>query len=198
VWCRNFEVGTGGPRENRRSGKGGPQIRQAAARDRPPRVPKGRSYARSRMFATLGAYHRPPRAVAMPRVQRLCNLPKRPCASFLGLADDRQHVGRVAIRLGPPTPRSRSSSPAAKRGAFFEATRPRWWPALKPLPASPYVLAEWRIRRVSLDYHVEVEKHYYSVPHRFVRAEVEVRFTARTVEILPQRRADRRASAHER
>ena len=57
-------------------------------------------------------------------------------------------------------------------------------PALKPLPASPYVLAEWRIRRVSLDYHVEVEKHYYSVPHRFVRAEVEVRFTARTVEIF--------------
>ncbi|MBB4398513.1 Mu transposase domain-containing protein [Bradyrhizobium sp. ERR14] len=32
----------------------------------------------------------------------------------------------------------------------------------------------------SLDYHVEMEKHYYSVPHRFARAEVEVRFTART------------------
>src|SRR5262245_22277319 len=54
-------------------------------------------------------------------------------------------------------------------------------PALKLLPVSPYVLAEWRISRVSLDYHVEVEAHY-SVPHRFVRAEVEVRFTTRTIE----------------
>ncbi|MGY3621887.1 transposase [Bradyrhizobium sp. USDA 10063] len=68
-------------------------------------------------------------------------------------------------------------------------------PALKPLPASSYVLAEWRIRRVSLDYHVEVEKHYYSVPHRFARAEVEVRFTARTVEIFHK---GERIAAHQR
>src|SRR6202040_2387625 len=57
-------------------------------------------------------------------------------------------------------------------------------PALKALPENPYVFAEWRICRVSIDYHVEVEAHYYSVPHRFVRAEVEVRFTSRTVEIF--------------
>ena len=37
-------------------------------------------------------------------------------------------------------------------------------PALKPLPAEPYVLAEWRVRRVGIDYHVEVENHFYSVP----------------------------------
>jgi hypothetical protein len=48
-------------------------------------------------------------------------------------------------------------------------------PALKALPEGPYVFAEWRICRVSIDYHVAVEAHYYSVPHRFVRAEVEVR-----------------------
>ena len=71
-------------------------------------------------------------------------------------------------------------------------------PALKALPESPYVFAEWRICRVSIDYHVEVEAHYYSVPHRFVRAEVEVRFTARTVEIFHKGERDRRASAHER
>jgi transposase len=50
-------------------------------------------------------------------------------------------------------------------------------PALKSLPISTYVLAEWRVRRVSLDYHVEVEKHYYSVPRRFARPEVEVRLS---------------------
>ena len=45
-------------------------------------------------------------------------------------------------------------------------------PALKPLPTEPYVFAEWRVRRVGIDYHVEVEGHFYSVPYRFARAEV--------------------------
>ena len=57
-------------------------------------------------------------------------------------------------------------------------------PALKPLPVEPYVFAEWRIRRVGIDYHVEVEHHFYSVPYRFARSEVEVRLTSRTVEIF--------------
>ena len=41
------------------------------------------------------------------------------------------------------------------------------WPAIKPLPSEPYVFAEWRVRRVGIDYHVEVERHFYSVPFRF-------------------------------
>jgi transposase len=57
-------------------------------------------------------------------------------------------------------------------------------PNLKPLPAEPYVLAEWRLRRVGIDYHVELDKHFYSVPYRFARAEVEARLTARTIEIF--------------
>jgi transposase len=57
-------------------------------------------------------------------------------------------------------------------------------PNLKPLPAEPYAFAEWRLRRVGIDYHVEVEDHYYSVPHRFARSEVEVRLTPQTVEVF--------------
>jgi transposase len=57
-------------------------------------------------------------------------------------------------------------------------------PNLQPLPIEPYVLAEWRLRRVGIDYHVELDKHFYSVPYRFARAEVEARLTARTVEIF--------------
>jgi len=41
--------------------------------------------------------------------------------------------------------------------------------ALKPLPAEPYVFAEWKECRVGLDYHVEIDKHYYSVPHQLLR-----------------------------
>jgi transposase len=57
-------------------------------------------------------------------------------------------------------------------------------PFLKPLPVEPYVFAEWRARRVGVDYHVDVEGHFYSVPYRFAREQIEVRLTARTVEVF--------------
>jgi hypothetical protein len=41
-----------------------------------------------------------------------------------------------------------------------------------------------RLRRGGIVYHVEVEGHFYSVPYRFARSEVEVRLTGRTVEIF--------------
>jgi transposase len=50
------------------------------------------------------------------------------------------------------------------------------------LPATPYEYALWKRARVGVDYHVEVERHYYSVPHHLVGHEVEVRFSASTVE----------------
>src|SRR5262249_10826601 len=57
-------------------------------------------------------------------------------------------------------------------------------PHLRPLPIEPYVFAEWRARRVGIDYHVDVDNHFYSVPYRFARHEVEIRLTARTVEVF--------------
>ena len=53
-----------------------------------------------------------------------------------------------------------------------------------PLPAQPYVFAEWLKRRVAPDYHVEAAGHFYSVPHRLLKEPVEVRLTATTVEIF--------------
>jgi transposase len=57
-------------------------------------------------------------------------------------------------------------------------------PNLKPLPAEPWVCAQWKRCRVGLDYHIAIERHHYSVPYRFARREVDVRVTARTVEIF--------------
>jgi transposase len=45
-------------------------------------------------------------------------------------------------------------------------------------------VAEWKRSRVNIDYHVEVDRHYYSVPHQLRGEEVEARFTSSTVEIL--------------
>jgi len=57
-------------------------------------------------------------------------------------------------------------------------------PALKPLPPRPYEYAQWKKARVSIDYHVEVDRHWYSVPHQLLHAQVDVCLSAHTVEIL--------------
>ena len=76
-------------------------------------------------------------------------------------------------------------------------------PALDALPPEPYRYAEWKKCLVAPDYHVEIDRHYYSVPSRLIREIVEARITDTTIEILhkgqphceprPLRRA---ASAH--
>lgn len=57
-------------------------------------------------------------------------------------------------------------------------------PALLPLPARPYEFARWKRARVSIDYHVAFEGHYYSVPHTLVGQEVQIRATERMLEIF--------------
>ena len=68
--------------------------------------------------------------------------------------------------------------PGSRRSVFEQLDRP----ALRPLPPGPYVFAEWKTVRAHIDYHVEVDGHYYSVPHALVRRQLDVRLTARTVE----------------
>ena len=68
-------------------------------------------------------------------------------------------------------------------------------PALRPLPASRYVLAHWKPCRVNIDYHVTVERQVYSVPYQLVREQVEVRYTTNTVEIFHR---DKRIASHRR
>ena len=68
-------------------------------------------------------------------------------------------------------------------------------PVLLPLPAAPYSFGEWRKARVNIDYHIELARHCYSVPHTLAREAVEVRLTSSTVEIF---HAGRRVAAHAR
>lgn len=57
-------------------------------------------------------------------------------------------------------------------------------PALKPLPATPYVYAEWRKARPGIDYHIEIDKRLYSVPHALVGVKLDVRITDTSVEVM--------------
>lgn len=56
-------------------------------------------------------------------------------------------------------------------------------PALKPLPVARYELSQWKPCRVNIDYHVEVERHPYSVPYQLIHELVEARYTASIVEL---------------
>jgi transposase len=80
---------------------------------------------------------------------------------------------------------------ASRRALFEELERS----ALKPLPVEPYIFAEWKECRVGIDYHVEVEKHYYSVPYQLLREKVWARITARTIEVFHR---GKRVAAHVR
>mgnify|MGYP001796253007 FL=1 len=84
------------------------------------------------------------------------------------------------------------------RRALFECTDQ---PELKPLPVHPFVFASWKTARVNVDYHIEVEKHYYSVPYWFARREVTVKMSEQFVEVFYDHRriaAHPRASSHYR
>jgi transposase len=80
----------------------------------------------------------------------------------------------------------------ASRRALFEQIERA---ALKPLPAEPYVLAQWRECRAGIDYHVEIKPYFYSVPYTLMREILWARYTESTVEVFHR---DIRVATHPR
>jgi transposase len=68
----------------------------------------------------------------------------------------------------------------SRREIFEEMERP----ALKPIPASRYEFAQWARPRVHVDYHVEFDHHFYSVPYQLVGKQLDLRATATVVELF--------------
>jgi transposase len=80
----------------------------------------------------------------------------------------------------------------ASRRALFEQVERS---ALKSLPTTEYVFAYWKQCRAGIDYHVEIDKHYYSVPYTLLRQELWASYTASTVEVFHR---GRRVAVHRR
>ena len=97
--------------------------------------------------------------------------------TFFSLAELNREITRLLQRLNT---HPFKKLPGSRQSCFAQLDRP----ALKPLPPVPYELARWKKATVHLDYHVEVEGHYYSVPYRLVKKQVDIRYTATTVECL--------------
>jgi transposase len=96
---------------------------------------------------------------------------------FFSIADLNQALATHLERLNHRAFRKREGTRAS-----LYATLDR--PALQPLPYERYVMAEWKTVRANIDYHVEVDHHYYSVPYQLRGEELEARSTTTTVEIF--------------
>jgi len=97
--------------------------------------------------------------------------------TFFSLADLNQAIRELLDELNS---RLMEHIERSRRQLFEELDQP----ALKPLPEQPYEFAIWKKARVNIDYHVEFEKHYYSVPYTLIHKEVYVRATQSTIEIF--------------
>lgn len=84
----------------------------------------------------------------------------------------------IAVLLERLNRRPFKKLPGSRRESFETLDRP----ALRQLPARPYVYATWKRVRVHIDYHVELDGHYYSVPYVLVKQPLDARLTASTVE----------------
>jgi transposase len=107
---------------------------------------------------------------------------------FGSLAEVNLAIATLLEKLNHRPFRKRQGSRAS---LFAELDRP----ALQPLPAERYVLAHFKTVRASIDYHVEVEQHYYSVPYQLTGQKLEARYTSTTVEIF---QGGKRVASHAR
>jgi transposase len=108
--------------------------------------------------------------------------------TFFSVTAMNERIGELLEMLNNRTMRLYGKS----RRELFELTDK---PALKPLPPERFEYATWKRVRVNIDYHVEVDHHFYSVPYtlREEHPELEARFTATTVELY---RNNERITSH--
>lgn len=67
--------------------------------------------------------------------------------------------------------------------------------ALGPLPLDRFELQEWKKAKVHIDYHIYIDKHFYSVPYKLVGNHVDVAISQNRIEIFHQ---SARVAVHQR
>ena len=105
---------------------------------------------------------------------------------FFTLHELNQAIGLLLVDLNQ---RPFKKLPGCRRSAFEQLDAP----ALRALPAERFVISRWKTVKVNIDYHVEFEGHFYSVPHRLVGARLDVRVTAALLECFA---ANQRVACH--
>jgi transposase len=99
---------------------------------------------------------------------------------FFSLAQLNSAIGELLTQLNEQAFQKLDGS---RRTRFVELDQP----ALKALPPRAYEYAQWKLAKVHPDYHIELEHAYYSVPYRHIGERVDVRISARMIEIFARR-----------
>jgi transposase len=105
---------------------------------------------------------------------------------FFSLVELNRAIAELLVELNR---RPFKKLPGCRRSAFEQLDAP----ALRPLPPSRYVIGRWKTVKVNIDYHVEFDGHYYSVPHRLVGARLDVRVSGNLLECFA---ANQRVAGH--
>lgn len=108
--------------------------------------------------------------------------------TFFTLASLNQAISELLVDLNN---RAFKKLPGNRQSLFDRIDRP----ALKPLPAQAYQYVEIKTARVHIDYHIEYDRHYYSVPHHLIKQQVEVHASSTMVSIYAY---GQRVSSHPR
>ncbi|MCB8835855.1 hypothetical protein [Aurantimonas sp. VKM B-3413] len=111
------------------------------------------------------------------RFAQSCILGRLRKQTFFSLAEANAAIAGALDRINDHVMRRLGVS---RRHLFETVERP----ALADLSGNDYEFAEWRFARVGTDYHVEFDSFFYSVPHGLIRQQVDVRATAKTIEIF--------------
>lgn len=94
---------------------------------------------------------------------------------FESLAALNARIAELLVALNQRPMRQYGQS---RRERFEQLDRP----ALRPMPQERFSFCEWKQARVNIDYHIEIERHFYSVPYPLVHESVDVRVCATTIE----------------
>lgn len=106
---------------------------------------------------------------------------------FYSLAEVNAEIAKLVAWLND---RPFKKLPGSRRQLFEELERP----VMRPLPASRYSYGAWKIGvKVNIDYHVEWDRHYYSVPYQLVGQRVDLRASAGAVEVF---HSSKRVASH--
>ncbi len=108
--------------------------------------------------------------------------------TFFSLAELNERIRELLDDLNNRTMRLYQAS---RRELFERLDKP----ALRPLPEKRFVYGQWKTVGVNIDYHIEIERHYYSVPYQLRGERVDARYTTTTVEIY---RRGQRLTSHVR
>lgn len=143
--------------------------------------PSYRELAEHYQVAVLPARVRKPKDKAkaenaVQQVERRILAPLRD-RDFSSVAELNQAIASLLSELNA---REMKSYRASRNELFENIDKP----ALSALPAAAYRFAEWKYAKVNIDYHVEFEGHFYSVPYSHVHSRVEMRIAENTLEVF--------------